>query len=356
MTTAALNQARPQTVAVIATVKNEVRTIGPMLDALLAQTRRPDEIIVMDGGSSDGTVELVNEYSLRNDREDASKPVIRLIDSSASPLNDHCNIACGRNIATAAATSEIIATTDAGCLAEPDWLENLIAPFEADPTTEFVAGVYRLDPQTLFEQVVGLATMRGQLDPFDEKTFNPSARSLAYRKLLWKRIGGWPQWLRYSEDTLFDQKVRAIGAVWRHAGDAVVHWRPRTSYRKLARQFFNYGTGRGHTQIDASSFRYNLRNLTLTAGAAVASFFSPWCIVVLACCLGYFYVWAHHGKAGRIARVTGQPFAYLTCLAVMWVVAMSHLAGYLAGSWQRWRHREAFLEPIEAYMASATAS
>jgi glycosyltransferase involved in cell wall biosynthesis len=344
------------TVAVIATVKNEADNIRSLLDALLAQSRKPDEIIIVDGGSDDGTVELIHEYALSTTEHGIDGPAIRLIDRSSLRADQHCNIACGRNIATAAATSDVIATTDAGCLPERDWLKNLIAPFEQDSTTEFVAGVYEMNARSLFERIVGLATMRGQLEPFDSKTFNPSARSLAYRKTLWERIGGWPEWLRYSEDTLFDHKVRQSGAVWRHAGDAIVHWRPRTSYRALARQFYHYGTGRGHTKIDAESFRYNLRNAIITTVSGIASLLTPWAAALFVGCFTYFYVWAHHDKARRISQKTGRIMAYPLSLLVLWVVVGSHLTGYLVGSWQRRRCPEEFGKPYDAYMGAASVS
>jgi glycosyltransferase involved in cell wall biosynthesis len=44
-------------VSLITTVKDAAEEIGPFLASLAAQTRVPDEVIVVDGGSSDGTVE-----------------------------------------------------------------------------------------------------------------------------------------------------------------------------------------------------------------------------------------------------------------------------------------------------------
>ena len=329
-------------VTVLITVKNEVSNAAATLDALTSQTRRPDEIIIVDGGSTDGTIELVRRYA-------QAHPQVRLMEAPGA------NIARGRNLGTASATSEIIATTDCGCRAEPDWLENLIRPFEQEPETEFVAGVYKIDPQTLLEQVVGLATMRGQLDPPHPERFNPSARSMAYTKCLWSRAGGWPEWLCYSEDTLFDQKIRAVGAKWRFAGTAIVNWRPRRSFRAIARQFYNYGTGRGHTQIGADEFAYNLRNLLLMMVLAGLCVVTPWAFPLLLLSVAYFYVWSFHAKAVRIARRTGRVGAYPLCLIVTWVVLVSNLAGYLVGTWQRWRDQQRYGHRMRAYLPTEKA-
>lgn len=327
-----------KTVSVVVTVKNDPAGCALMLKSLACQTRQPEEIIIVDGGSTDGTPGVASELVTAN-------PRVRVIEAPGT------NIAEGRNIGIRSALGEIIATTDGGCRAEPDWLENLTRPFESDPEIEFAAGFYRIDGRTLLENVVGLATMRGQLDPVDPVSFNPSARSMAYTKAAWLRAGGFPEWIRYSEDTLFDQKMRRLNVGWRFVGDAIVHWRPRTSLCSIARQFYNYGTGRGHTQIGAADFAYNIRNLGIVLATACLCFVTPWAMVALAGQLGYFYLWTFHGKALRVARLTGRLSAYPLCLLVMWIILASNLVGYLVGSLQRWRHRERYVRRMEAYLS-----
>lgn len=328
-----------KTVAVVMTVKNDPVGCAATLGSLVCQSRVPDEIIVVDGGSTDGTRRLVRQY-------ETSLPQLRLIEAPGA------NIARGRNIGVRAAHSEIIATIDAGCRAEPAWLENLLHRFENDAETEFVAGFYRVDAQSLLETIVGLATMRGQLDPVGPESFNPSARSLALTKSLWTRAGGWPEWVFFSEDTLFDHKIRRMDIGWRFAQDAVVHWRPRTSLRGLFRQFYRYGTGRGHTQIDAPGYTYQVRNVSAVLAACVAGLLTPWGFVLAAALFAYFFVCGLHPKGLRIVRRTGRRWAYPTYLCVMWVVIAANVCGYLVGSWQRWRDQPRYRDQMEAYLAS----
>jgi len=327
-----------KTVAVVITVKNDPVGCEVTLRSLAAQTRPADEIIVVDGGADDDTAATVRRFR-------SLCPQLRLIEAPGA------NIACGRNTGIQAARSDIIATTDAGCRAESDWLAALVRPLEQDAEAEFVAGFYRIDPQTLFEHAVGLATMRGQLDPVNPETFNPSARSMAYTKALWHRVGGLPQWLCYSEDTLFDHKVRAMRVGWRFAGDAIVHWRPRSTLRSVARQFYGYGTGRGHTQIGAADFAYNLRNMLLVAALIGLSIAIPWAVASLILLAGYFYVWTFHPKAARIARRTQSWRAYPLCVFILCVVLFSNTAGYVVGSFQRWRNQRAYQQQMKAYLA-----
>src|SRR5437762_986928 len=110
-------------VSLISTVKD----VGPehvreFLDSLRAQTRHPDETIIVDGGSTDGTLEALQEAT---DVTVISEP--------------GANISRGRNVAIAAAAHDVIAATDADCTLAPDWLERLLAPIEnvADVSDDF---------------------------------------------------------------------------------------------------------------------------------------------------------------------------------------------------------------------------
>ncbi len=327
-----------QPVSVITTVKNDERGCAQTIQSLLVQTRRPDEIVVVDGGSTDGTLATLRSFA-------AQHAHLRVIHAPEA------NIARGRNIATEAARHDIIAATDGGCVAAPDWLEKITAPFDAEDPAEFVAGFYEIDAQSLLESVVGLATMRGQLDPIDRDSFNPSGRSVAYTKTVWSRAGGWPEWVHFSEDTLFDHRVRSLDVTWRVAEDAIVHWRPRRSFRKIAKQFYCYGTGRGHTQIDAPSFHYNLRNAAIVVITALLLIVSPWFAIPLAAQLAYFCVLTFHEKARRIATVTQRRRAYVMALAVMWTVLGANTLGYLVGTLQRLSKPDRYAKRMKAYLA-----
>jgi glycosyltransferase involved in cell wall biosynthesis len=80
-----------------------------VLDALAAQTRPPDEVVIADGGSRDSTLAILREY------DEAGRLPLRVIEAPGA------NIAQGRNAAIRAASGEIIVSTDAGVHCEPDW-------------------------------------------------------------------------------------------------------------------------------------------------------------------------------------------------------------------------------------------
>ncbi len=123
--------ARPRrTVSLITTVLNERGSIAPLLDSIAAQTRPPDEIIIIDAGSTDGTCDIINDYLKRGLRA-------RLI------VVPGASRAHGRNLAIRRARGEIIASIDAGCVATRDWLEQLVgglAHCEGGGEVEFADG------------------------------------------------------------------------------------------------------------------------------------------------------------------------------------------------------------------------
>jgi len=179
-------------ISVIATVKNEGTVIRPLFDSLKKQTRQPDEIVICDGGSSDNTVEVMNEYR--------QYLPLKIIIAPGS------NISQGRNKAIKHAAGPIITSTDAGVVLSSDWVAELVRPIEEDGA-QVVSGWFEPSPQTYFEFVLG-ATVLPTLEEIDPEKFLPSSRSVAFTKSAWQAVGGYPEWLDYSEDLIFDLALR----------------------------------------------------------------------------------------------------------------------------------------------------
>lgn len=212
-------------VSVVSTIRNEAATIRPFLRTLLSQSLTPDEIVLVDGGSSDGTAAIISEIA-------AHETTIRLI------IADGVNIPTGRNIAIREARNEIIACTDAGCRLDAHWLGNIIAPLRARRDIAVVGGVY-LPEGTLFQRCVG-ALLAPDVSRLNPSTFLPSSRSVAFKKSAWRAVGGYPEWLDMAEDTYFDLALRKQGFTFSLARDAVVYWNGRDRLGPLFRQMINY--------------------------------------------------------------------------------------------------------------------
>jgi len=193
-----IDKSIPIVVSVIATVYNEERVISRLLDSLAAQTRRPDEVIICDGGSTDGTTEIIGAYT------------------KSKIFNLKLVVAKDANIRP----NDVIA----------------------------VAGFFEPDVDTLF-QIAMAATVLPLVDEIDPDKFLPSSRSVAFTKAAWQEAGGYPEWLDYCEDLLFDFAIndqesdRLSAFAW--SPNALVYFRPRENLTAFWRQYYQYARGDG---------------------------------------------------------------------------------------------------------------
>lgn len=255
------------TISLIATVLNEGESIRRLMDSILAQTRQPDEIVIVDGGSSDNTVAILQSYV-------GQLPLHVYVDAD-------CNISRGRNAAIEAAHGDIIAVTDAGVALPDHWLECLTQPLLDDANLQAVGGFFRAAPENVFEAAMG-ATVLPLRDEINPATFLPSSRSVAFRKAAWAAVGGYPEWLDYCEDLVFDLRLKQRYGSFAFAPDAVVDFRPRGSLRALFLQYYLYARGDG--KADLWRKRHAIRYLTYLGAAPaillLAAYLNPLLILL----------------------------------------------------------------------------
>jgi glycosyltransferase involved in cell wall biosynthesis len=314
-------------VSVICTVLNEGPAIQKLLDSLAEQTHPPDEIIFVDGGSSDDTVAILQRYAAAQ-----PWPLRVLVEPGA-------NISRGRNVAIEAAAGSIIASTDAGVRLDRRWLEELLKPFQADPGVAVVSGFFAADPQTAFEVAMG-ATVLPALSDINPATFLPSSRSIAFLKSSWQAAGGYPEWLDYCEDLIFDFRLRDEVGPFTFTPQAIVYFRPRSSLRAFFKQYYQYARGDG--KADLWRKRHAVRYLTYLAALPLLLILmigvSPWWGVgggVLGA-LGMFYtpyrrlphLWQNLSRIEKLQAMLWIPIIRITG-------DLAKMLGYPVG-WQ-WR-------------------
>jgi glycosyltransferase involved in cell wall biosynthesis len=218
--------------ALIVTVLNEASTIDALLESIAAQTRPPDEVVVVDGGSGDGTWQRLQSWTARLPLQPIRAPGV--------------GIARGRNLAIEAASGALIAVTDAGVRLEPDWLERLQATLTDE--VDVVSGFFQPDPCTVFERAMG-ATVLPAVSDIDPATFLPSNRSVLFRRAAWKAVTGYPEWLDYGEDLVFDLALKRAGCRFAFAPQAQLWFRPRGSLAAFFRQYYRYARGDGKADL-----------------------------------------------------------------------------------------------------------
>lgn len=257
--------------AIIATVKNEARHLSAFFESLQAQTRKPDVVAITDGGSTDGTQGMLSEFAARAPFEFrwASAPQ---------------NVPRGRNAAIEMADADLIAVADMGVL-DPSWFERIIAPLERGEA-DVVGGWFELLVDSPRERAVGLMTQYS-LDQVRPETFLPSSRSVAFTRDAWRKVGGYPEELNATEDTMFDLRLRAAGCRFVFEPKAVVLWRPATTYRRAFRMYRRFADWDARARVFAWSYsRYGFLYLAYLGGLAllVLGFFLPlaWLLLVVA--------------------------------------------------------------------------
>jgi glycosyltransferase involved in cell wall biosynthesis len=299
--------------SLIVTVLNEADMIDDLLTSVAAQTHAPDEVVVVDGGSTDGTWERLHRWCDRLPLE-----LVRVPGAS---------IARGRNIAIETAQHDMIAVTDAGVRLEPEWLERLLDRFDDD--VDVVSGFFLPEAHTVFERAMGATVLPARTD-IRADTFLPSSRSVAFRRTAWRRIGRYPEWLDYCEDLVFDLALKRAGCRFAFAPDAVARFRPRGSLPAYFRQYYLYARGDGKANLWRG--RHAVRYVTYAALFVLVRAGPPGWLVALLGGIAYCRrPWARlpRYEVGAVALVP----------VIRFVGDLAKMLGYPVGVWWRWTSR-----------------
>lgn len=247
-------------VSLIVTVFNEIKSIDDFLKSVLSQSRIPDELIIVDGNSTDGTVDSIKNYELKAKKSGAK---FKLFIKKG-------NRAIGRNEAIKNSSNEIIVCSDSGCVLDKDWIKNIIVPFN-DSKVDVVAGYYRGVAKSIFEKCL-IPYVLVMPDKIDEKNFLPATRSIAFRKPVWKKAGGFPEEFSNNEDYVFARKLKQIGANIVFKKNAVVYWKPRKTLKEAFKMFFRFAFGDAEAKILRSKVILLIERYTIGAYLIAISF------------------------------------------------------------------------------------
>lgn len=230
-------------VTLITTLFNESPNIISFLESYRNQTAYANEFIIVDGGSNDGTCQIINDFS----KEYPDLMIKLIIDKSCSRSFTKGPIARGRNVAIENSKNSIIAVTDAGCLLEEMWLEEIVRPF-GDSDVDVVSGWYQAKVSNEFQKLYATEFMP-ILESINIMSFLPSSRSIAFRKDCWVRVGGYPTSTYTAEDTKFDLNLLKAGYKFTFAEKAIVFWECPGSLAEAKKKHYNYAFGDGQYGI-----------------------------------------------------------------------------------------------------------
>jgi len=362
-------------VSFVTTVYNEEDSMPTFLKSLMYQKTLPAEIVIVDGGSVDRTLNVTIDFfknkirgiegtivSARMVKDDAlnscsdgnlvfsSEIFFRRSKDISSYDNKEevkiyvkiiekkgANISQGRNIAIRNTKNEIICVSDAGCILERNWIEEITKSCSSNSCS--AAGGFNCPVCTSFlERCLAMCIMPEKKE-IKRSKFMPSSRNISFKKDVWISTGGYPENMDYGEDMKFNFNIKDKGFVIKFNPDAVVYWKMRKDMLQVFRQFFRYAKG------DAKGRMYLHRHLIrfasfvfLFAVLAAAFGLNKWFLAVLVPLFaGYVFkpyrrlqfIWGmpcgvKAKKIGRLLSIIFVPF-------LLFYIDLAKFFGYIYG-------------------------
>jgi succinoglycan biosynthesis protein ExoA len=272
-------------ITVVIPALNEAAHIEGLLRQLLAEAPEDlAEIIVADGGSDDGTRDIVGRVA-------SAEPRVKLLHNPARFQSAGVNLAA----AGADRRSDILIRLDAHSGYPPGFVADLaktLRRMEADSV------VVRLRTQAdgCFQKAVAAVSNSGWGTGGALHRVGGSSRWIdhghhaAFTLASFTDNGGYDPSFRANEDAEYDVRLRRRqGRIW-FAADLEVDYYPRRSARLLAKQYYNYGFGRARNFLKNRE-RLKLRHLAapaLTMAMALAVLASPLAPATLLFLAAYF--------------------------------------------------------------------
>jgi len=262
---------------VILLTKNSAATVQKSIASIFQQTHQPDEVVVVDGNSSDGTLDIVKKYP------------VKLVSEQGFGFGH------ARNLGVKNASGDIVFFIDSDCYAEPDWIEKTLPHFDSNPE---VAGVTGRTILWNTESAVArfLACVGGRMNMPNQRKYMKIAptMNLALRREVFEQIGGFDETLIRCEDTDLTYKI-SKGHKILYEPNAVVWFKGSPTLgvasRKCVRHFTGVGQLFAKHGFNASFARFNLpiRGFLLIL-AIVSLFLFPWYVptVLFSLLLGEF--------------------------------------------------------------------
>ncbi len=223
------------TVSIIIPVYNAETTIEVLLDSLqkIVYDKKNIEVIVVDGGSTDKTIDIVKRYT------------VKLIVEPRKGLN------IARNIGIRKSQGDIILFTDSDCKVPKDWVNIMVNNFK-NPEIGCVGGSvvgYKNSFLSKYADLSFMPVLRRfrnyvVLDNVEPPLHYPAGCNMGFRRNIVERLGGFNESIHFGFDE--DELVERIcdsGFKMVLDPKSIIKHQHRTSLRRLLKQTFNYGRG-----------------------------------------------------------------------------------------------------------------
>lgn len=218
------------TVSIIVPVYNGAETVGTCIESLLAQDYPADryDVLVIENGSTDTTSEVVSRYPVRLLHSQARGP------------------AAARNLGLCHTQADIVAYTDADCIAHARWLSELVRAYRTDPAIGGVGGAilaYVHDRRTAVERFLDEnPPLINWVSSDDQYLPHLLTANASYRTTLLRRVGGFNPYHLAADDVDLSWRMQLdLGVRLAYAPNAVIYHHHRATKLGLARMYRRTG-------------------------------------------------------------------------------------------------------------------
>ena len=247
-------------VSVVIPVRNRPQGIRACLDSLLALDYPRDrlEIVVIDDASTDDTPSVVASYG---------REALKLIVQEVNRGQSEC-----RNVGARASTGEVVAFIDSDCIADTEWLRNLVQDLNEPAVVAAGGSVRESSPNGWIKRYeasvspLHMGDTPARVVPGSQVDFLPSCNVVVRRRTFFD-AGGFDASLRFGEDVDLIWRLCRLGEV-RYRPSGVVWHDHRGSLWAFLRNRIRYATAQG---VFLSRFPANQRLLDAPAGMVLGS-------------------------------------------------------------------------------------
>ena len=218
---------KPQ-LSVIIPVYNEAKYIPGCLESLNHQTLKPDEIIIVDDGSTDETLKIVNSLNSKNPAGQIENCKLKIVSQA------HHGAGAARNLGAQHATGEILVFVDADMEFSPEFIDRLSAPIrQGKAKGTFSKHEYVKNWHNPWAKAWNfcLSLKDNRLIPQNYPDTAPVFRAIL--KSEFDRAAGFDQTRGYDDDWTLSEKLGYQATV---ASDAIYYHHNPDSPREIFRQ------------------------------------------------------------------------------------------------------------------------
>jgi GT2 family glycosyltransferase len=219
--------------SIICPVYNEIKFIENLLIFCLHANPKDKELIFIDGGSTDGTINIIKEYATKNNN-------IKLLN------NPNKYVPFALNKAIPMATGDVLVRIDAHTDYADDYFEKIIETFKKTGA-DIVGGPMRIAEGTDFQNSVGFATSSvfgvGNSSFHFEgyEGYTDSVLYGAWKREIFSKTGLFDEKLFRNQDDEFHYRAKSMGFRIYQDPTIKLYYHPRNSFRSLFKQYYQYG-------------------------------------------------------------------------------------------------------------------